>query len=140
MTRFTNADFKHRIASVMLMFWLFALSAGWANACILQDRGTHLHTSGASTNVSPGHVGAVSDLDENHAPGNAPCLKVCDDSSQGLVKWKSDVDLSDLTMLQPAAMRWPALVGALDAPLAARIEFPARADLPLRIRYSRLAL
>lgn len=144
MTAFTKARRKRRIASVMLVFWLFALGAGWANACVLQARGTHGHSADAvaagAPMVSPGHVGVVDDHSADSSPGKAPCLKVCDDSTESLVKWQSGIDLPDLAMLPPVALPWPMSVAALDAPQAARIEHPARAGLPLRTRYSRLAL
>jgi hypothetical protein len=144
MTPFTNARRKRRITSVMLVFWLFALGAGWANACVLQERETHGHTATAveagAPAVSAGHVGVVDDHSADSSPGKAPCLKACDDSSQGLVKWPSGMDLPDLAMLPLPAMAWSASVASLDAPQAARIEYPARASLPLRTRYSRLAL
>ncbi len=144
MTPFTNSGFKRRIASLMLVFWLFALGAGWANACALQDRGTHVHSdaqvaAGAPT-VSPGHVGVVDDHTVDSSPGKAPCLKMCDDSSQSLVKWQSGIDLLGLAMLPPTAMQWSGSVAGLDTLETARIERPACADLPLRTRYSRLAL
>ena len=144
MTPFTNARRKRRITSVMLAFWLFALGVGWAHACVLQERGTHLHTAAAvaagAPAVSAGHVGVVDDHSADSSLANAPCLKACDDSSQGLVKWPSGMDLPDLAMLPPPAMAWSASVASLDALQAARVEHPARAALPLRTRYSRLAL
>ncbi|MEO7850806.1 MAG: hypothetical protein ABIR94_00955 [Rubrivivax sp.] len=144
MTHVTNPHIKRRIASVMLVFWLFALGAGWANACVLQERGTHAHSAEVvatgAPEVSAGHVGVVDDHIAGSSPGKASCLKVCDDSSRSLVKWQSGVDLPDLAVLPPAVMRWSALVSAPDAPQPAGIEHPARAGLPLRTIYSRLAL
>lgn len=145
MTALTNTRSKRRIASVMLLFWLFALGAGWANACVLQERGTHAHSAEAiaagSTTVSAGHVGVVDDHGVDSSPGHAPCLKVCDDTSQSLVKWSSGIDLSDLAMLPlVVAMPWPALDVALEVPRPARIKHSAHAGPPLRTIYSRLAL
>ena len=144
MAPFSNAPGKRRIASVMLLFWLFALGAGWANACMLQERGTHVHPDAAvhagTPTVSAGHVGVVDDHSADPSPGQASCLKVCDGSSQSLVKWSSGIDLPDLAMLLPAWLPWSASVVALAAPQPARFEHPARAGLPLRTLYSRLAL
>ena len=76
MTSFTNTSIKRRIASVMLVFWLFALGAGWANACILQERGTHLHPAATAhtgtPTVSAGQVGVLDDHEADTSPGNAP--------------------------------------------------------------------
>ncbi len=145
MTSLTNTRIKRRIASVMLVLWLFALGAGWANACILQERGTHLHPAAAADTgtptVSAGHVGVLDDHEADTSAGKAPCLKVCGDESQTIVKWHASFDLLDVAMVPPAAMPWPTTVAALDAPLrAVHVGHSPRADLPLRTRYSRLAL
>jgi len=144
MSPFTNAPSKRRIASVMLVFWLFALGAGWANACILQERGTHVHSATAvaagAPAVSAGHAGVVGDHSTDSSPGQAPCLKVCDDTSQSVVKWPSGLDLPALAMQVPISLTWSASVAALDAPQPDRIEHPARAGPPLRTLYSRLAI
>ena len=144
MTPFTNHQIKSRIASAMLVFWLFALGAGWANACVLQERGTHLHSAAevaaGALAVSAGHVGVVDDHTADSSPGQAPCLKVCDDSSRSLVQWKSGNELPELAMLPLVAMPWSALVVALDVSRPARIQQSAHAGPPLRTIYSRLAL
>ena len=144
MTLFTNSSIKRRIASVMLVFWLFALGSAWANACVLQERGTHSHpdaTAHAGTHsVSAGHVGVLDDHGASSSPGKAPCLKVCDDSSQSLVKWQSGIDLLNLAIAPPAAMTWSAPVDAFVAPRPAKTERFAHAERPLRTRFSRLTL
>lgn len=48
MTLFADSRSKRRIASVTLVFWLFALGGAWANACSLQERGTDLHQDAAA--------------------------------------------------------------------------------------------
>ena len=144
MALFKYAPSKRRIASVMLVFWLFALGAAWANACTLQERGTHVHTATAvaagAPAVSAGHVGVVDDHSTDSSPGQAPCLKVCEDTSQSLVKWPSGIDLPALAMQAPITLTWSALVSALDAPQPAPIRHSSRAGPPLRTLYSRLAL
>jgi hypothetical protein len=125
----------------MLLFWLFALGAGLANACALQERGTHAHSAEVVAAVAPavsaGHVGIVDDHIADSSAGKAPCLKVCDDSSQSLVKWQSSIDLATLPL---AAMPWSAMVSAHSAPRPARIGHATHAGPPLRTIYSRLAL
>lgn len=142
MTPFANSRIKRRIASVMVVFWLFALGAGWANACLLQERNTHQHADVEShvgmPTVSTGHVGILGDHEADSAPGKAPCLKVCDESSQSVVKWSSGIDL--LNMASPSIVAWSVFVTAFDSPRRGHVERPARAGLPLRTRYSRLAL
>ncbi len=143
MMLFANSRIKRRIASVMLVFWLFALDAAWANACNLQERGTHLHPDVAAhagtPTVSAGHVVVLDDHGADSSPGKAACLKACDDGSQSIVKWQASFDRLDLAMVPPTWMAWTPTIIALDAPRITRVE-PARAGLPLRTRYSRLAL
>lgn len=143
MTLFASSRIKRRIASVMLVFWPFALGAAWANACSLQERGTHLHPDAAAhaetPAVSAGHVGVLDDHDTD-SPGKAACLKACDDGSQSIVKWQASFGLLDLAMVPPTWMAWTPRAIELDAPRTTHVEHPARAVLPLRTRYSRLAL
>ena len=128
----------------MLMVWLFALGAAWANACVLQDRTTHLDPSFVGTAaflaVSPGHFGVLASHVQNPSPNEAPCLKVCDDTSQSLVKWQFGVDLPGMAMLPSFTMAWSESVASLDALQPVRVEYPTQVALPLRTRYSRLTL
>ncbi len=144
MTLFANSSIKRRIASVMLVFWPFALGAAWANACSLQERATHLHPDAAAhagiPTVSAGHVEGLHDHGAASSPEKAACLKACDDGSQSIVKWQASSDRLDLAMVPPTWMAWTPKVAALDAPRIVHFEHPARAGLPLRTRYSRLAL
>jgi hypothetical protein len=139
MTLFANSRIKRRAASVMLVFWLFALGAAWANACSLQERGTHLHPD-ASAPAGAHMVPAGHDHDADSSPAKAACLKACDDGSQSIVNGQASVALLDLATVPPTWMAWTPKVIALNAPRTTRIEHPARAGLPLRTRYSRLAL
>ena len=135
---------KRRFASVMLVFWVFALGVAFANACLLQDQTTHLDplfvATAALPAVSPGHIGVLASHAPNQSPGEAPCLKVCDDASQSLVKWQPGMELPDMAMLPSFAMAWSESVAAIDERRPARIEPLARTGLPLRTRYVRLAL
>jgi len=144
MTPIKTPRLRRRIASVMLVLWVFVLGAAWANACLLQDRATHSDSSLVATAgppaVSSGHVGIEPGHAQGQSPGEAACLKVCDDASQGIVQWQPNTGLPDTPMLPPFAVRWSASFAALDARQPVRIEHPARPDLPLRTRYVRLAL
>ncbi|MEO8123170.1 MAG: hypothetical protein ABI633_03905 [Burkholderiales bacterium] len=150
MMPFAKRRFKRTTAIAALLVWLFATSVGWANACVLQPQGTHGHAatsepaaSGAPPVVSAGHLGVVPDHDEDgHGnPGKAPCLKVCDDGTKSLVTWTSSIDLTDAGIVPPTYLAWHAVEASvslnIDRP---GTEPPPRLALPLRIRYSRLAL
>ncbi|MEO8224367.1 MAG: hypothetical protein ABI661_06140 [Gammaproteobacteria bacterium] len=144
MTFFRNSRSKRRIVATMLVFWLFALGAAWANACALQDRWTHRDAASAAADAMPapasGQVGVLDPHRADHSSGTAPCLKACDERSQSIVKWQSSIDLLDLAMAAPTGIAWTATNAVLDAARPARVGHPARADLPVRTRYSRLAL
>ena len=147
MSLFPNTRTKRRTVYTMLLVWFFALGSGWANACLLQERETHWHgpsedasLTAHASRVSPGHVGVDSDHAENAGPAKNACLKVCGDDTQTIVKLASGVDLANVAMAPPAVLAW---ADALDATEQANacIEFPAPSPgVPLRTRFSRLAL
>ncbi len=150
MPLFSNTRTKRRTVYMVLLAWLFAMAAGWANACLLEERGTHWHgpsEEGSPTSqvprVSPGHVGVEADHadhGENGSPGKSACLKVCGDDSQSVIKLASSVDLTDVAMAPPVALIWPTPVTAAERNNA-WLALPApRPGVPLRTRFARLAL
>ena len=131
----------------VLLAWLFSLSVGWANACLLQDRGTHAHEGsvGTASAVSPlvisaGHAGAVATHDSTPAFPLAPCMKVCGEGSHGMVKAPTALDLTDTGQALPVAIAWTANMAMHPAVGAAHESSPPLSGPPLRIRYARLAL
>jgi hypothetical protein len=147
MSPFTNTRTKRRTVFAVLAVWLFALSSGWANACLLQDRSTHIHRQSDSTSVaartpvvSAGHVGAVSEHDGASDAAKGACLKVCDDGTQTLVKWQANFDLPDAGMTPPVAFIWTAHAVAPPVEGLARATPPPIPGVPVRTRFSRLAL
>lgn len=146
-----NQRSRRRNAFAMLALWLFALSAGWANACLLQQRGTHAHEASGNVAVTAhevvvlaGHIGADSAHDDEGAGARGAgkaCLKVCDDGTQVVVKAPSSFDLSDIAMAPPVATIWVSQAAALlPAPWELGAAAPPGVGPPLRTRYSRLAL
>lgn len=147
MNLFLNTRSKRRTAFTVLLVWMFAMASAWANACLIEVGNTHLHASpGPETlsvqafRVSPAHLGADADHSENTGAAKSVCLKVCGDGSQSIVKLTSGVDLLDLSMAPPVALAWSAREAAA-APGDLWPGLPAPdPGLPLRIRFSRLAL
>ncbi len=146
-----NQRSRRRIVFTMLAVWLLALSSGWANACLLTQRGTHVHgepdsalVAGHAVIVQAGHVGADSAHDDEgpvQVPASKACLKVCDDGTQTVVKLPPNLDLADVAMAPPVATLWTTQLAALLP--AASVQVAAAlpgAGPPLRTRYSRLAL
>lgn len=145
---FANTRPVRITASALLMAWLFALTAGWANACVLQERSTHGHpvTVGSTTAVATiwaGHSGATPGHDGNSRadPALASCLKVCDNGSQSVVKPSSDPDRADYALAPAAIVAWRVVVAPSSSRASHAGKAPSlRAPVPLRIRYARLAL
>lgn len=147
MKLFSNTRTRRHTASMVLLAWLFALASGLANACLLEVRETHSHVvaTGASgvapaSAILPGHAGAVADgIDESHF--RAPCLKVCDDGSRS-------VPQQELTLAQSDPGPAPLLAVLWTTPAESVVLVPRRIDdpqpatpaLPIRVRFSRLAI
>jgi hypothetical protein len=147
MSPFPNTRTKRRTLYTVLLVWFFALGSGWANACLLQERGTHWHglsddasLAAQASRVSPGHVGADADHAENAGPAKSACLKVCGDDTQTIVKLASSVDLANVAMAPPMVLTWADPLAAAEQ-ANTWLEFPAPSPgVPLRTRFSRLAL
>lgn len=142
-----NTRTRRTTVFTVLLVWLFAFGAGWANACLLEARGTHVDAGGAVRTegvplpaVSAGHAGAVASHDEGTGLGKAPCQKVCSDGAQTIVKLKPTIDLPALGIAPSLAAAWSPHATAPAALGAARKRPAALLGPPLRIRYARLAL
>jgi hypothetical protein len=134
----------------MLLIWLFALSAGVANACLLEDTAPHGKppTVGTKSGHRPGSAGgfrlAVHEEQAGHGDQpspKAPCLKVCDDGPQSLVKQVSPPGFDAPVLAVAFARLWSPLTSVLDdgAWRAAWARVPPAAPSP-RVRFCRLAL
>ena len=145
MKLFSNTLSKRRAAGMVLLAWLFALASGVANACLFETPATYAHvvaTASGGVRVSAvmaAHTGAVSDGSHQSPVAKAPCLKVCDESSNALATQPS---LAQADMGPAPLVRVLWLVSEADrgATSSAGDPEPAVAELPLRVRYSRLAL
>jgi hypothetical protein len=147
MKPFSNTRAKRNTAFAVLLVWLFALASGVANACLLEVRATHGHGAATGTSetavangISAGHVGVVAEHDAAPDSSKAPCLKVCDDGSQSVVKQQITFDLSPPGPALLVAFAWAAAIPVASAPRRMDDLQPSTPGLPLRVRYSRLAL
>jgi hypothetical protein len=148
MKPFSNTRAKRNTAFVVVLVWLFALASGVANACLLEARGTHSHGSPvayssateAASGISAGHAGAIASHDAGSDTAKASCLKVCDDRSQSLLKQQSGFDLTDPGQAPFVVLVWTAATPVVSAPKQANIQQPHAPGLPIRTRFSRLAL
>ena len=141
---------KRNTAFVMLVLWLFALTSGVVNACILENgraqnhhRALELaHTTPVATEGTDEHAGTTDDQDADELTSKASCLKVCDDSSQAVAKLSSGcVDPADpglAPLLVTVAWTTTAFVASGRDRVA---DFPPpRPREPISIRLLRLAL
>lgn len=147
MPLFSNTHTKRRTGYMVLLAWVLALAAGWANAGPLQERGTHWQgrsndatLTDQAAHVSPGHVGINSDHAENTGSGKSAGLKVCDDDKQADVKLVSSVDLTNVAMAPPMAFVWPDPAAIARRIFAGRVLPAPSPVVPLRTLFVRLAL
>jgi len=143
MTSIRQTRTLRRIATAMLLFWLFAFGASWANACVLQERQTHAHAESVDGDftVTAGHGGALPSHGSDGGAGELVCLDLCDSTSQTRVQTDASpgaIDLADgpPLLLAPA---WPPVVARLAATPGA-VSAPLADSVPARTRLSRLAL
>lgn len=147
MKLFSSTRALRNTAFMVLLVWLFALASGVANACLLEARETHVHvgTAGASESayaptIVPGHAGAVADGADDSSHFKPPCLKVCDDGSRSFPKQESTVDQFDPGPAPVVLVLWSAVAPVV--PMLGQIDdvHPVMPGLPIRVRFSRLAL
>ena len=131
MKRFSYVRRKRNTALMMLLLWLFAVSSGIVNACVLEPHGTAATVGHAETLV--GHDGTLD-------ASMAPCLKVCDDSSQALIKLKAFFELADRGPALTDSMLWAAAIQVVSAHRHMDSPASATSEQPVRVRYPRLAL
>lgn len=122
----SKTRFRRHTAWLVLMLWLFALSAGVANACLLERPGVPAHAAVEH--------GGVADTPAT------PCLKVCDDGTRLLLKLPSGAGHPEPDAAALVAVVWSLTVPVAMAPRQLGHRLGGVAELPLRVRYSRLAL
>ena len=133
---------------MMLLVWLFSVASGIANACVLEARGDHAQAvtrealgAAHARNAPAGHSPDADDQDGDESDiSKAPCLKVCDDGSQALLKLKAFVDLADRGSTSTDSMLWAAAIQVVSAHRHMDSSAATTSEPPVRVRYSRLAL
>lgn len=133
MKLFLNPCAKRSTVFLVLLAWLFALASGVANACLLQAQETHAHS------IAAAEFSVASHGDE--APtSTAPCLKVCDEGARSVPKPDLKIAQTDPGPAPLLVVLWTAAAPVVLAPGPMDDMWPAMPGLPLRVRYSRLAL
>jgi hypothetical protein len=131
-----------KVAKTMLVVWLFALVAGWANACLLQSRSqlppiAHEHPAitAATTGPSVDHHGNAGE-----AAGKSACLHLCDDNQCTIPKYDTPAaaDLVAAPML--ASTLWSFSVVDTPLPRAQSLAAALPPERPVAIRFLRLTI
>lgn len=147
MKLFSNTRARRSTIFMVLLVWLFALASGVANACLLEARQTHSHVATAASSeaaahasvILPGHTGAVADgMGEQQF--KAPCLKVCDDGTRSFPKQDGAVAQNDAGLALLVQVLWGKVAPSIPTLHHIDAEQPATPELPIRIRFSRLAI
>jgi len=154
MKSFSNKRTRRNTAVAALVVWLFALSSGIANACLLEapNKHSHSHTHTHSHSAKAGpelhhrhgglteHSVAVdSDAHDSDVPKDA-CLKACDEGSKAPIKLQASSDLLDPGMPRVVTVVWDAATPVACTPSEMDDLQPPIVGPPFRVRYSRLAL
>lgn len=148
MKPFFHPRAKRNTAFAVLLVWLFALTSGVANACLIQAKEIHghgslaVHSSSAEKGhaISAAHVGAISEHDSGPEGSKSQCLKVRAEGSQSLPKQQAGFDLTHPVLASLFAVAWIRATPVVSALGLAAFEPPPDPGLPIRVRLSRLAL
>jgi len=135
------------LAARMLLVWLFALTAGIVNACVVEPGSGHAMPSMAGehhhSGMSPDQGDAHGQAHHQRAPGldKGSCLKFCSDEASSVVSTQQPLDpglVLGLGVL-PAPVLWADRDG--DGIRSARADArPPPERVPIQIAFVRLTL
>lgn len=147
MKLFTASRTRRNTACVVLLVWVFALASGIANACLLEWTGPHSTESNAvvvETSHPPNDLVALVDNSTGHNDkldtGKESCLKVCDQGTHTLPTAQSSDDNADPGLAPWVVTLWTGSQQRVSAPRRMMTATIPIVGLPVRVRYSRLAL
>jgi hypothetical protein len=143
-----------RTAFATLVVWLFALTAGAVNACVLMPERVAVQVShadilahepgvdtlsGTDHESSHEHDQSVDQHGHGHDSGKGSCQKFCDDESSAIAKARLpvvDLGATLFTVVQP----WSTIVVVGGAGFRQSLDRPRSHGPPLVIRFLRLTL
>lgn len=124
---------------MILAVWLFVLVAGVANACLLSDPSAGSPPPFTAVPhevpVSQPHHG------EQAGPGDAGCLKFCDEASLAITKVDRPIADGSPVLMSMLHQAWgPAMASAIAAQVQVHATRPVHLTLPIAARPHRLTL
>lgn len=127
---------------MILAVWLFALGAGVANACLLNESNNGSQSSFAvmpqDVPVAQTHHGEQSDPDD---PDDAGCLKFCDEASLAITKVDQPIaDGGPGSVDVPYRASEPTIASVTAVQVRVHSTRPAHLALPIAARPHRLTL
>ncbi len=139
-----------RFASGMLLVWLFALTAGIVNACVVEPQ-LHQHTPVAAAphqhEAVPGHhhdssTGAGEPEDQAPGAGGTACGRFCDEPAASAAVFKQPAsDLVHVLWLPaPLSQAWSGRTTVPRIPESEVRPWPPGSTVPIRIAFLRQAL
>jgi hypothetical protein len=145
---FRTSRNKRTTSTLVLVVWLFALLSGIANACLSvekHDAKTHVAPVAALDQThllrtATGDVNVIEGDDDSSHAIKALCLEACDDRSHSLPKQDLSVDQPGLGPVTIVAILWGEVPRIATAKRLERDNQTEVQVLPVRVRYSRLAL
>lgn len=135
-----------RIATAMLVVWLFALVSSWANACLVQDRAlvhgiAHAGAEQALVAQAAGrHAGHEEPADHDSDGARRLCKSVCDDEQTTLPKvvTPSVLDLGPPALVPTEA--WSFCAAQAQFPSGCPLAAAPPPEAPVAIRFLRLMI
>lgn len=148
-----NRHQTRHIASAMLFVWLFAVVASWANACVLEPRGSakssrvHDERNDPQAQRESAHEGAADTRDTRAGhpgdPAHQACASFCDTGQDTVAKaqaGKGDGFAEQLALVAVLVARWPALTPRRVDPHWRAIAAPPPPQVPVAIAFLRLTI
>ena len=129
-----------RVATTMLLVWLFAIVASWANACVLEPRSGRAHPAADHAEVLAMGTGHASSDDDHGDPGRTACLDLCDDEQSTIPK-AGTVSVPDLVATPMiASAQWSLAVIGATSPRERPLAAAPPPERPVAIRFLRLTI
>lgn len=129
-----------RVASTLLLIWLLAVVASWANACVLDPIAGHANQAAESAGLLHEAAPHASGGEHHGDAGHAACLERCDGERRVIPK-TSAAAVPDLVAVPLfAIVQWSPVVQAASPMHKAAPTAAPPPERPVAIHFSRLTI